>query len=191
MEQKNGNPSNPARRGFFKRWVEFFMAAGLVMSYGTFLSILSRYLYPSKDSAKAMLFVGELSRFKAWDSLAYQAPNGEKIAIARRAMNGTAADFVALSSTCPHLGCQVHWEAAQSRFFCPCHNGAFNSDGKAIAGPPAEAKQSLFTYPLRVENEILYIEAPLERLNKASEDSGYPDMPAPGLKTPPLQPGGR
>ncbi len=71
---------------------------------------------------------------------------------------------MALSSTCPHLGCKVHWEAPENRFFCPCHNGAFDPSGRAIAGPPAEAGQSLGRYPLRIEGGLLYIEVPTERL---------------------------
>ena len=117
------------------------------------------------------------------DSIAYRAPSGEKIAIARRALRGDVTDFIALSSTCPHLGCQVHWEGNHNRFFCPCHNGAFNAEGKAIAGPPAEAWQSLATYPLKVEGGLLFIEAPLEKLNRPAQDLQYPNRPPPNLKT--------
>jgi len=59
---------------------------------------------------------------------------------------------------CPHLGCQVHWEPQNDRFFCPCHNGVFSPDGVATAGPPAEAGQSLLEYPLKVEGNLLFIE---------------------------------
>jgi cytochrome b6-f complex iron-sulfur subunit len=95
------------------------------------------------------------------------APTGERITLARRGAGGSAEDFVALSSTCPHLGCQVHWEPQNERFFCPCHNGAFDPQGHAIAGPPFEAGQSLPRYPLEVRDGLLFIEVPVEGLTTA------------------------
>jgi Rieske Fe-S protein len=79
---------------------------------------------------------------------------------------GFVADFVALSSICPHLGCRVHWESHNERFFCPCHNGAFDSSGKAIAGPPKTANQTLPEYPLKVVDGSLYIEMSIESVRK-------------------------
>jgi len=166
------------------------MAAGLVLSYGTFISIIIRYLFPP-DARKSWVFVQDLSSFKSGDSLPFRAPNGERIAIARQGMSGGVSDFVALSSTCPHLGCQVHWEAANNRFFCPCHNGAFNAGGKAIAGPPAEAGQSLFTYPLKVEEGLLYIEVPLEKLNDDGSGLLRPRMPSVPHQTSTFLPGSK
>ena len=84
--------------------------------------------------------------------------------MARRAEQGTAEDFVALSSTCPHLGCQVHWQPGEKRFFCPCHNGTFDPEGRALSGPPFEAGQSLGRYPLKIEDGVLFIEVPMEAL---------------------------
>lgn len=42
----------------------------------------------------------------------------------------------ALSATCTHLGCQVRWDAAATRFRCPCHGGVFDAQGQVIEGPP-------------------------------------------------------
>ena len=72
------------------------------------------------------------------------------------------SDFVAFSSICPHLGCQVNWELQNDRFFCPCHNGVFDRDGNATGGPPAAAGQRLPRYPLKIENGLLFIEVQLE-----------------------------
>ena len=49
-------------------------------------------------------------------------------------------EFVAMSDKCTHLGCRVRYvdeidEAAGPGFFCPCHNGVFDSDGGIVAGP--------------------------------------------------------
>jgi Rieske Fe-S protein len=153
------------RRGFLARTSSVAMAGGLVAGYGTFARLAGQYLAPPPGARTSWIFVVALAGMKPGESLPFRTPTGETAAIARRGDTGSADDFVALSSTCPHLGCQVHWEAAQERFFCPCHNGAFDPTGRPIAGPPAEAGQSLPRYPLRVENGLLYIEVPLEGPN--------------------------
>jgi Rieske Fe-S protein len=48
-----------------------------------------------------------------------------------------------LSSICPHLGCPVNWHPDQSQFFCPCHGGIFNQEGKHIGGPPPRGMDPL------------------------------------------------
>jgi Rieske Fe-S protein len=48
-----------------------------------------------------------------------------------------------LSSICPHLGCPVNWNPEQVRFFCPCHGGTFDGDGRQVAGPPPRAMDPL------------------------------------------------
>lgn len=136
------------------------MGVGIAAGYGAFASTAVRYLYPAKSQPKGWMFVADIARFAKGESRIYRTPEGSPVAIARQGDSGAAADFLALSSTCPHLGCQVHWEGQNNRFFCPCHNGAFDPTGKAIAGPPAESKQSLPQYPLKVENGLLFIEVP-------------------------------
>ena len=152
------------RRGFAGKVGICAMACGLAAGYGGMGAVAARYLFPAKPTARRWMFVAELTRLKPGDSLAYIAPNGAPISIARKGNSGTLEDFIALSSTCPHLGCQVHWEAPNKRFFCPCHNGVFNPEGKGIGGPPGDAGQSLPRYPLKIENGLLMIEVPVEKL---------------------------
>ena len=47
-----------------------------------------------------------------------------------------ATSVHAMSATCTHLGCQVRWDAAATRFRCPCHGGVFDVQGNVVEGPP-------------------------------------------------------
>ena len=49
----------------------------------------------------------------------------------------------AFSATCTHLGCQVHWEADEKRFLCPCHGGVYDASGRVIEGPPPRPLDTL------------------------------------------------
>lgn len=160
------------RRGFLKHASRTAMAAGLLGGYGGFALVAGRYLYPSDTDDLLWQFVAEADGIEVGAAIRYQGPSGETINIARRARNGDADDFIALSSTCPHLGCQVRWEGPNNRFFCPCHNGVFDPSGKAIGGPPGEAGQSLPRYQLRVEGGLLQIAVPPPRLTTGGAPAG-------------------
>lgn len=168
-----GSPDD--RRGFLSKATSLGMLAGLGASYGTAAVFAGRYLYPARPRAKAWMYVARVADLGVGASLSYTTPGGEKVAIARQAQTGGPEDFVALSSTCPHLGCQVHWESQNQRFFCPCHNGAFDKSGKGVSGPPGDAGQSLPRYPLKSEDGLLYIEVPVEHLDVAQAPLGVRD----------------
>ena len=151
---------DPARRGFIKNASRVAMTAGIVGGYGGFAAIAGRYLYPSRTGEVMWQFVSEVAGIDVGEAIRYKGPSGETINITRMARDGGSDDFIALSSTCPHLGCQVRWEAQNDRFFCPCHNGVFDPSGVATAGPPGEAGQSLPRYELRVADGLLHIAVP-------------------------------
>jgi len=51
--------------------------------------------------------------------------------------------YRALSATCAHLGCRVHWDQAASQFKCPCHGGVYDRQGNVVAGPPPRGLERL------------------------------------------------
>ena len=148
------------RRGFLGKFTAGFMLGGFLAGYGVFAAHATRFLFPSRRGSTMWQFVATLDRLRLGESMTYTTPGGADIVVARQAEGDSADAFVALSSVCPHLGCAVHWEPQNDRFFCPCHNGAFDAAGKATEGPPFKAKQELTKFPLKVENGLLYVEVP-------------------------------
>jgi Rieske Fe-S protein len=159
----------PERRGFLGQLSLGVMLSGLVAGYGAFAAHIVRFLFPTGRGTKAWQFVATLNSLSLGESFSFETPTGAKLVIARQREGDSAEDFIALSSVCPHLGCAVHWESQHNRFFCPCHNGAFDASGKATEGPPAVAKQELSRYPLKVEKGLLYIQVPTESVVREEE----------------------
>jgi cytochrome b6-f complex iron-sulfur subunit len=50
-----------------------------------------------------------------------------------RAEDGT---FKAFSLICTHLACVVSWNPEKREFYCPCHEGFFDAEGRVTGGPP-------------------------------------------------------
>lgn len=159
------SPETPRSR---RRFTEHLSAAGAVVAltaaYGALAAMMGRFLFPARPPRKGWMFVAVEDRLRAGDSLLFETPRGATVNVARQGAAASANSFVALSSTCPHLGCQVFWEPQNDRFFCPCHNGVFSPDGTGIGGPPGDAGQSLPRYPLKIEAGLLYIEVDREEI---------------------------
>lgn len=153
------------RRAFLTHLPACLMFGGLTAGYGTLGAIALRFLYPAQSEPTAWVFVAELLGVRVGASIATKAPNGQPIIVTRLKEEGTEDDFIALSSVCPHLGCMVHWEGQNNRFYCPCHNGAFDPSGVATSGPPHQSGQALARFPLKVEQGLLYLQVPLANLS--------------------------
>jgi Rieske Fe-S protein len=58
-------------------------------------------------------------------------------------LDRAGSGYRALSATCAHLGCRVKWDAAQTKFLCPCHGGVYDRQGNVLAGPPPRGLEQL------------------------------------------------
>jgi succinate dehydrogenase / fumarate reductase iron-sulfur subunit len=87
----------------------------------------------------------------------YEVKNGpytEQVA-ERIFVSRTGSEIVCFKASCPHLGCMVKWDGHAGRFRCACHGGAFDREGKVVAGPPPAP---LGRYQFRVESDHLLVE---------------------------------
>ena len=145
--------SDTSRRDFF---AAALMGGGLLLAYGTMAVQGLLFLLPKRLQPKTrLLFAGRIDQFEVGSVRSFLDLDGSPILI-RRGSEG----FEAYSSTCPHLGCRVHWESEEGIFFCPCHRGVFDERGIAVSGPPADAGQNLAHVNLKVDEAsgVIYIE---------------------------------
>ncbi|MCL5237817.1 MAG: succinate dehydrogenase iron-sulfur subunit [Nitrospirae bacterium] len=97
--------------------------------------------------------VGDVTTIK----INYETKNGlytqqvaERVLVSR-----TGDEIICFKASCTHLGCMVKWDGNAGRFRCACHGGAFDRNGKVIAGPPPKP---LDRYPFRVDSDHLLVE---------------------------------
>jgi Rieske Fe-S protein len=68
---------------------------------------------------------------------------------------GPDGKIVALSNTCPHLGCGVGLDP-KGGFACPCHDSRFAIDGSYVRGP---SPRSMDPLPVKVEEGRVLVQA--------------------------------
>jgi menaquinol-cytochrome c reductase iron-sulfur subunit len=67
------------------------------------------------------------------------------------------AEITAFNATCPHAGCFVSFKDSSDQYACPCHESAFNIDGKAVFGPSPRGLDSLKTEVDKATGDIFVI----------------------------------
>jgi cytochrome b6-f complex iron-sulfur subunit len=81
--------------------------------------------------------------------------------------------FLAISSTCTHLGCSLPWVAKEMQFVCPCHGSAFDITGNVESAP---APRALDIYPITIANQTITVDtnAPIKRRRFEADQVAYP-----------------
>lgn len=101
-------------------------------------------------------------KFKLKDAENYKPGTAEYITAARVwVVNPGDGKLLALSQTCPHLGCRVPFCESSGRFECPCHGSVFDIGGEWISGP---SPRGMDQHPLSIEGDILVVDTS-QRIN--------------------------
>jgi menaquinol-cytochrome c reductase iron-sulfur subunit len=165
-------PGRASRREFFKWWVNGTIA---VIATTLAVPLAGFYLLPALRRPRTVWNeIGPVEEF----------PEGEMRLVALKPLErrrwpeswGREAAwvvnrgnrFVAFNTHCTHVGCPVQWSPQARSFFSPCHGGAFDADGRVLAGPPP---RPLDRYETRVEKGVVYA-GPVYRVNERLERAG-------------------
>ncbi|MBT7179229.1 MAG: ubiquinol-cytochrome c reductase iron-sulfur subunit [Nitrospina sp.] len=136
-----------SRRAFF---INALMGVSLLSGIALMASYFVRFLFPvSNVKVSRKLYVGDVRQIPPGKSTSFTDLKGQKLNIVN-----TGDEFVALSTKCTHLGCQVFWKERERLFFCPCHDGFFDERGNVVKGPPPAP---LTTYKVEVVGQGVYI----------------------------------
>jgi len=132
-----------SRRGLIKGIYGFLAAVGLgSLGYG-----LYRFLAPGGGAAPPLEVL--LSQIPAGGSYSFRYGNSPGILIQEE-----EGSFRAFSLVCTHLACTVLWNPEKREFYCPCHDGLFDAEGRVLSGPPPSPLERL---KVRVKEDIVLV----------------------------------
>ena len=145
------------RRGFFSLIIKgsaaIIGAITIIPGVGLLLApvlnppkrVTRRVLFAKPDDAKSTTFVA--ARLEG-------APETDPGVFVKRGADGKP---VVLYSMCTHAACTVTWKSADNKFFCPCHQGHFDGEGKNVGGPPT---RPLARLEVTEKNGELFVKEP-------------------------------
>ena len=160
-DSKTGETQKSGRRDFLKTVWKILGAVAAAELVFFIINVLrpSRELNKSKAGSTVKI-IGNIEDFP----LNSVTPDRiDKLYIVRDSKGG----FLALSLTCPHLGCSVLWNQAKNQFDCPCHSSAFDRFGVVLNSP---APRPLDYYPVILEEGKVKIDINQKEKRKKFED---------------------
>jgi nitrite reductase/ring-hydroxylating ferredoxin subunit len=81
-------------------------------------------------------------------------PWGNKMGVFMKASDRSLRAF---KGVCSHLDCNVIYKPEERRFFCACHDGWYDEEGRNIAGPPPRPLERL---EVRTQKDKLIVHRP-------------------------------
>jgi len=150
------------RRGLLMK-LGILLNAGIVLAVPIVRYLFSPVLRERKPGFESWLSLGPAGLYPAGQTrlATFQNPqsgptDGPTSDIPCWVRNIDNVQFQVFAINCAHLGCPVRWFPQSGLFLCPCHGGAYYSDGSRASGPP---ERGLFEYRYKLEQGELWIEA--------------------------------
>ena len=138
MTEKDGGGTEVSRRDFLANAA---MTVGLVATLGTAGVYGVRYLVPK---AKVKKFVDVLVT-----NLKELTPG-----VAREFIDATGRKGILVNNNGKVKAFSKIWNQQKKEFYCPCHEGFFDADGKNIKGPPP---RPLDEFKVTVKDDNIYV----------------------------------
>ena len=149
---RQGEDSYTTRREFTK----FLGLTSIAFFLGTCWAATRRWMNQRFAAPAAPIAVARVEELAVGSSKLFRYPEadtGEPGILIRL----EDQKFVALSQSCTHLACPVHFQAATKQLVCPCHSGFFSAeDGRVLGGPP---KRGLDRYTIEIRDGTIYVKA--------------------------------
>lgn len=169
------------------------VALNAVVGVAVAVPVVSYVLGPVIKRKEYLTWVdlGDASQFKPGETklISFVNPfrtawDGETAKVPAYVRTVAAGQYTVFAINCAHLGCPVRWFSESQLFMCPCHGGVYYADGSRASGPP---ERGLFTYPTKIENGRLLIDAgQIPTLSNRAENEGPRSGPMPVNQTPAL-----
>ncbi len=133
-----------------REFIKFMTLAGGGLAVGS--AALAAYTaLPRKERRFDRVRIASLDQLEPGKAFEFSYPRKEDFCLLVQPTPGT---YKAYSRRCTHLSCPVEWQPTASRFYCPCHNGAFSpKDGAVLMGPPQRPLPEIL---LEVDGEAIY-----------------------------------
>jgi Rieske Fe-S protein len=150
-----------------RRWLLLKVGAlfNAVVGVAVAVPVVKYLLSPVKpdDAYKSWVSLGSVETFPVGETRLAKFTNpvsrewdGETDRVACWVRRISEKEFQVFAINCAHLGCPVRWFPQSQLFMCPCHGGAYYSDGSRASGPP---ERGLFTYDTKIVDAKLQINA--------------------------------
>jgi Rieske Fe-S protein len=160
-EKNAARASESSRRSFlFKLAVGVNSLVGLVLAAPVIGYLLGPAL-KKRGSYRSWIKLGTVDEFPLGETRLAEYINpvtspsdGETAKVACWVRHAEDGKFQVFAINCAHLGCPVRWFEQSKLFLCPCHGGAYYSDGSRASGPPL---RGLFEYQHRIDGGALTI----------------------------------
>jgi cytochrome b6-f complex iron-sulfur subunit len=117
---------------------------------GTFYALM-RFAFPTLGKEPDFVVLNWKDFAEIPTNSVKRFPWGGTVGLFYKRDDGSA---IALKGVCSHMECNVDFRPAERRFYCACHQGWFDSDGRNIAGPPPKP---LEVFTIRGEGDKLII----------------------------------
>jgi len=178
--------SDLSRRQMFMKIAALFNGAvGVLLAIPIVRYVLSPVTSARKSGYESWISLGSIDQFPSGETrlATYRNPvaqtsDGETADIPCWVRHVDNNKFQVFAINCAHLGCPVRWFPQSGLFMCPCHGGAYYSDGSRASGPP---ERGLFEYPFKILDGKLQIQAgelltpgPSARVYDKTHDSKRP-----------------
>ena len=123
---------------------------GLAALAATFIGPIARFVFPPfREPDEVKLPAADYKDLGPTEAKNFAW--GNKPGLLKKAADGSLQAFVLV---CTHLDCNITYKPDLKKFYCACHEGWYDEDGKNVAGPPPSPLRKL---GIGVEGDMIVI----------------------------------